>query len=125
MASRSIIPLSSIYEKIQNNGIKVAIDGQGADELLAGYKHYHLAILPLYIKKFKFKLCYDLIKDFFEEGFIKNCMIFLRIRMPDYMKYIGRVLIGYEKYLIFSFKKNSATKNFLNCYKFNDRHQDP
>ena len=35
LASRSVIPLSYIYERIAKDGIKVAIDGQGADELLA------------------------------------------------------------------------------------------
>ena len=29
-----------VYKLINNSGIKVALDGQGADELLAGYRGY-------------------------------------------------------------------------------------
>ena len=56
-------------KKISSDGIKVAIDGQGADELLAGYKHYHLILLPFYLKKFKFKYAFQVIKEIFTTGF--------------------------------------------------------
>ena len=50
----------------KNNGVTVVLDGQGADELLAGY-HYFLGFYLVDLLK-KFKLgqfaseCYDLIK---------------------------------------------------------------
>ena len=125
MASRSIMPISHIYEKIKNDGIKVAIDGQGADELLAGYKHYHLALIPFYIKNFKIKLLFYLIKDLYKEGLIKNFMLFYRSTMPDFMKYIGRLLIGYEKYLRIPYYKKSSSQNFLKCTKFTNKNEDP
>jgi len=34
------IPLYSLFERIQKEGIKVVLSGEGADELFLGYKHY-------------------------------------------------------------------------------------
>tara|TARA_Y100000589_G_C27198895_1_gene648426 strand:+ start:7106 stop:8944 length:1839 start_codon:yes stop_codon:yes gene_type:complete len=125
LASRSVVPVSFIYERISKDGIKVAIDGQGADELLAGYKNYHLVLLPFYLKNFKFKHALDLIKDIFENGFIKTMMLGYRVIMPEFMKYIGRVLIGYEKYLI-KYKRDFLNKNILLNFKKQDKaHEDP
>ena len=124
-ASRSVIPISCIYEKISSDGIKVAIDGQGADELLAGYKHYHLTLLPYYLKKLKFKYALQLIKEIFTTGFLKNMMIFYRILMPDFMKYLGRIIIGYEKYIKIPFKKIPPENNFLKCKNHVPKCDDP
>ena len=83
-ASRSVVPISCIYEKISSDGIKVAIDGQGADELLAGYKHYHLQFFAFLFKKFKFKYAFQVIKEIFTTGFLKNIMILQNINARFY-----------------------------------------
>ncbi len=125
LASRSVIPVSCIYEKIAEDGIKVAIDGQGADELLAGYKHYHLKVLPYYIKNLKVKFTYELLKDLIGNGVLKNIMLFYRSVMPEFMKNLGRIIIGYEKFLKIPQRQLSSKYNFLNCSKFNIKHEDP
>ena len=54
-SSPAIVTISHLYEEVSNHGIKVALDGQGADELLGGYKNYYLTLLPYYLKKFDLK----------------------------------------------------------------------
>lgn len=39
------IPMMEIYKNIRQNGVKVSIDGHGADELFSGYRDLHLALL--------------------------------------------------------------------------------
>lgn len=64
--SASIYAQNCVQKLAKNNGVTVVLDGQGADELLAGY-HYFLGFyLVDLLKKFKIgqfaSECYDLIK---------------------------------------------------------------
>ena len=45
--------------------------------------------------------------------------------MPDFMKFVGRVLIGYEMYLKIPYYKRSSPQNFLKCSKFCKKNEDP
>ena len=44
-----------LYKKANNNGIKVILDGHGADEILGGYNHMYLSHLKRGIKENIFK----------------------------------------------------------------------
>lgn len=39
--SPAVIPLNELFRTVANNGIKVILEGQGADEAFAGYPQYH------------------------------------------------------------------------------------
>ena len=60
--SPAIFPLFSLYDEINKDGIKVVLEGQGADELLGGYvSSNYIAFLISKFKKGKLK---DLLKIF-------------------------------------------------------------
>lgn len=45
----------NVFKEAKNRGLTVMLDGQGADEQLAGYKFFHSVIIREYLKQFKFK----------------------------------------------------------------------
>ncbi len=42
-----------VFKAAKENGIKVILDGQGADEMLAGYEYYQATVIAALIKAFK------------------------------------------------------------------------
>lgn len=76
-------------------GIKVALDGQGADELLAGYKHYHLNLLFEHLTKGYFKSAKEVMGDFLSGNFIQKLTLSLRNNLPESGKRLLRDLYGY------------------------------
>ena len=104
-SSPAVVSTDYLYEFLSKKNIKVALDGQGADELLAGYKNYHFVLLFEYFINLKFKNIYFLILDWFKEGFLNSTIIFLRIILPEQLKKIGRWFYGYEKFFV-TYKKN-------------------
>lgn len=88
--SPSIFPLWKVYEEAKKN-VTVVLEGQGADELLAGYVttfsgHYLLELL----KKFKFRIfiieCYKLFNNY---SFKESIILFFR----TYLNFKNRSII--------------------------------
>ena len=52
--STSVYAQNSIFKSINKAGIKVSLEGQGADEIFAGYHSYYLFFLKSLLKKRKF-----------------------------------------------------------------------
>jgi asparagine synthase (glutamine-hydrolysing) len=50
--SPSIFMQYFVFKKAKELGLKVMLDGQGADEILLGYKHYFPRLLKLYLKDY-------------------------------------------------------------------------
>ena len=57
-SSPAIVSIDYLYEHANNDGLKVILDGQGADELLAGYKLYHFDLIFQQLMKLNFKQSY-------------------------------------------------------------------
>ena len=59
--STSMYAQYKVFQKVKDTGIKVLLEGQGADELLAGYNGYTDRLLLKYLKELRFaralKLC--------------------------------------------------------------------
>ena len=104
--SPAILPLFSLYNKIKKDKIKVVIEGQGADELLAGYVSANY--IPFLFSKFKnLKHFFRLIKS--KRDFTKSEAL---------SKYFRSSLLPFVRDLIFFFKN----KNLLNFkYLFTKR----
>jgi asparagine synthase (glutamine-hydrolysing) len=96
-SSPAIVSIDYLYEKMSDNGIKVALDGQGADELLAGYKTDYILRIPLYILNGKFKQAYYAFKDMIDVGLVSQSILFARHILPSSFRKIMRILYGYEK----------------------------
>lgn len=126
-SSPAIISIDYLYEAVHRANIKIALDGQGADELLAGYEHYFPLIIPVFLLKANFKQAFLFLKEFFKRGFFSMTVCYLRVNLPEYCKKIGRILYGYERFFknydssempssFNKLKKRSKNKNFLNRF---------
>ena len=126
-SSPAIVSIDYLYQSVANNGVRVALDGQGADELLAGYKTYFILVSPWYLMQGRFKQAYLALKDQLRFGFLSSLILFLRNVMPPFFKMFMRMIYGYERL----FRKVRCTKtqrwikveddwnnnsNFLNRY---------
>ncbi len=102
-SSSAIVSIDYLYESAKNNNIKVILDGQGADELLAGYKVYFFEIIATQLFQRKFEQALINIKNLFspggqlKNGFKEAVVLFLRNTLPPGVKSIMRRIYGYEK----------------------------
>lgn len=95
-SSPAIVSVDLLYESVSDHGVRVALDGQGADELLAGYKTYFMFVIPSYLKKRKFNQAWLVFKDQVRSGFILSIVLFLRNKLPSKLRKIIRLFYGYE-----------------------------
>jgi asparagine synthase (glutamine-hydrolysing) len=126
-SSPAIVSIDYLYEAVAKCGIRVAIDGQGADELLAGYKTYFMLVIPWYLARGRFKQAFLALRDQKNFGFIASIILYFRSVFPPSLRKIMRMLYGYEK-LFKSFRqvpverlvkvnqRNSENSNLLNRY---------
>ena len=108
-----------VYKEAQKNGIKVILDGQGADELFAGYNGYVGYRLLSLIEEFKIFKAFSFLKKWstFPNRDIKlGIMDFGRITMPDKLYEFSRKKLGRD------FKPKWLNYNFLE--KFNIKYSE-
>lgn len=98
-SSPAIISVDQLYSHVAESGLTVALDGQGADELLAGYKHYHFYLMMDLIIKFRWVELFLLFKDAGKEGLINILTMTLRGFLTEPFKKIIRRVYGYERLL--------------------------
>ncbi len=108
-SSPAIVSIDYLYECANKDGLKVILDGQGADELLAGYKMYHFDIIFQQLIKLNFRQAFLNLKDFFRvssqysygglNGSVIVTILFIRERLPEFLKSLLRRAFGYEKLL--------------------------
>lgn len=67
-ASASIVAQWSVFREVHDSGIKVVLDGQGADELLGGYDDYLAARVLDLISSRSFKEARTLLRVYSERG---------------------------------------------------------
>ncbi len=96
-SSPAVISIDYLYESVAKKGIKVALDGQGADELLAGYKNYFVLMIMVFLFKGQFKQARLCFKDQLKEGFLASIVLFLRNMLPPFARSIMRRFYGYER----------------------------
>jgi asparagine synthase (glutamine-hydrolysing) len=109
-SSPAILSVNALYKGLSEKGFKVALDGQGADELLGGYRHYQYSALFHSILNGNFinaiKFFQEILKDF---NFIT--IMYIRSIGGALIKKLIRILYGYEKYFNFDFtSKNKEYK---------------
>jgi asparagine synthase (glutamine-hydrolysing) len=95
-SSPAIVSIDYLYQSVARNGVRVALDGQGADELLAGYKNYFLLVIPWYVVRGQFRQAWLAFLDQLHFGFIASVLLFLRNKLPPSLRKIMRLVYGYE-----------------------------
>lgn len=85
--SMSIFAQYTVFKKISETGVKVVLDGQGADEMLAGY----LGFLPFYFKDLISKQHYlTLLRDIFAFRFYGTMQFDVRSTLKKSLALISR-----------------------------------
>lgn len=95
-SSPAILSVEALYRRVNKDGFKVIIDGQGADELLAGYKHYHLHLIIDMICQFRWRELPPILRDVKSEGLFNIVIMALRNSLPRTLRTILRRIYGYE-----------------------------
>lgn len=104
-SSPAIVSNDLLHEAIAADGIKVSLDGQGADELLGGYKSFYFHhLMDSFLKWDMREIFYTLSamskqRGQFRLGRIGILVDFIRRVAPSWVRYIMRWLYGYEKFL--------------------------
>lgn len=98
-SSPAIVSSDFLYENVRAHGFKVALDGQGADELLAGYKRYHLHLLLDLARAGEWAEIPPLLRDMRREGLLSVVVMALRTSMPSWTRKLMRQAYGYERLL--------------------------
>ena len=124
-ASPAIFPLLSVYKKMNKDGVKISIEGQGADELLAGYiEANYIAYLLQLIFKFEFKTLFNVLKTG-KDFSTKNSLIrFFRQASPSFLRDLlfgiqnssllkRKYFFSKREYRIFNNVKKSWLRKFL------------
>jgi asparagine synthase (glutamine-hydrolysing) len=96
--SPAIMSVNYLYKVLSQQGFKVTLDGQGADELLAGYSHYHFHLLLELIGQKEGHQIIEAIKDLKRIGFRKVLPLSLRLSLPPFWKQLLRRVYGYEHF---------------------------
>lgn len=127
-SSPAIVSVDSLYQLVQIHGFKIALDGQGADELLGGYKHYHLHLAIDLLLKLRFTELIYLMRSVKLNDFKFVLLMCLRNVLPGWARSVMRRFYGYEKIfsnrnqftheeppLVYN-KPNLKNQTFLNSY---------
>ena len=111
-SSLAVVTVNLLYAKAKREKIKVVLDGQGADELLAGYEYYFPLLFFKYIVELRFKEIYYLLLDGLRKKLlIKSIVIYIRLVLPSFLKKIARYFYGYEQ--LFSSKRTPSVERSI------------
>jgi asparagine synthase (glutamine-hydrolysing) len=105
-SSPAVVPVDQLYE-IAGKKVKVILDGQGADELLAGYDTYSPLIVSLSLLKGHPRQAMHWLRRWRASGFALTTIFFLRMILPSPLKRVMRWVYQYEK--LFSNYPSSET----------------
>jgi asparagine synthase (glutamine-hydrolysing) len=96
-SSPAIVSVDYLYESVASAGVRVALDGQGADELLAGYKTYFPVVIPWYLVTGRFRQAWLALKDQRRFGFFYAIVLAARGLLPEPLRKVMRRIYGYER----------------------------
>jgi asparagine synthase (glutamine-hydrolysing) len=116
--STSIYAQWNVFKMAAENGVKVILDGQGADEQLAGYHSYFAPRFAGLLRRGEFvELWQDIQSTKRLHGYseLRALMLIANIFLPDFLKQVFRGMAG----------KTHAAPNWLNLGALGAISQDP
>ena len=103
-SSPAIIPVDQLYKIAHDEGLKVVLDGQGADELLAGYKIFYIDLMLLLLRAGKFNQLKETFLAMlsqnknFKGGVLEILILHFRTVSPAWVRRIMRSIYGYGRF---------------------------
>ena len=110
--SASIIAQWNVMKLASSKGVRVMLDGQGADETLAGYHHYYYVLLRQLLKKDKngFKQILKKIREIDAE---------INFSLKDYLLMRGRGIYEFMRNIKYLFdNSNGINRDFFNEFYY-------
>jgi len=103
-SSPAILPFNFLMSTIRDSGFKVVLDGQGADEILSGYKHYYWFVGLTYLTKLQFVKLLNFIAAVGPMSFVKSFPLFIKFILPKHFLRIAHIFLSSRILLINNFK---------------------
>ncbi len=97
--STSIYAQYRVFKEAQKNGIKVILDGQGADELLGGYSYYQAGRLASMLSSFRLIAAYKFLKAASKKpnyNLIYTLIMAIREILPEFLRIIATKILFKE-----------------------------
>ena len=123
----------NVFKGAKEKGLTVMLDGQGADEQLAGYTGFYSVIFAEYLRKFRFISFYRELKRYKElraetEQYVKSYKIvveaIISAYLPRYLQKLGKLKLFYLRRVSpFEKKDIRDTIMSLNLYPANNSRQ--
>ncbi len=92
IGSTSMFAQYRVFEAVHDDGLKVVLDGQGADEILAGYTPYYTAALAGFIREGKWRNAFRLIEYLKNHGRLSLSNLLMRSLVRLAPDFIGQML---------------------------------
>ncbi|WP_417432219.1 asparagine synthase (glutamine-hydrolyzing) [Kiloniella sp.] len=96
IGSTSLFAQYRVFEAVHNDGLKVVLDGQGADEILGGYTPYYTAALAGFIQKGEWGRACSLIGYLRHNGRLSLSNLLLRTLTRLAPDFVGQMI--YQKH---------------------------
>ena len=115
----SVLMQFLLFKKVKENGIKVILDGQGADELMMGYSKYLIYSLFCKLKSFDFvnliKQSQLISRNNFNMSFINQIKYFIATYNPIIRSYYNQFILHGKFEKIYEIEK--VFKEYSNSFK--------
>ncbi len=121
-ASPAIFPLSKVHEEAKKK-LTVVLEGQGADELIAGYLDWYFVdhFIDLLLE-FKFKMALKQLKEFNKVWSFKTAiLLFGRIYLPMWARRFYRKLDGIDSIYIGKIRSYNKKSIVINKLKYSNK----
>jgi len=127
-SSPAIVSVDYLYELAKKGNTKVVLDGQGADELLSGYRTDYILRLYIALIRLNFKEAKAILMKIKDYGVKNNIVYFIRQVAPPSLRTVMRTMHGYEgffrsvkkyNYNPFGQIKINKNKSLINRYWIN------
>lgn len=114
--SPSVYAQYRVMRLAKENGVKVVLDGQGADELFTGYTHYYPVFYYQMLKHLS-------VKSFFREmNHLKNATVTTKRLIIDLIKQVRRNMVPYP--LIRKYRMKPKPHHLLLKKDFREKYKD-
>lgn len=119
-STTSIFSQYSVFEEAKKNGLKVMLDGQGADETLCGYHSFFAPFLASYLKKLQIIKFYNELTNIKKEHKVNTLFLLLQVFNTLLPKSIKK-MIKKNKYNFINQKEFVNIKNKTPFIDFGER----
>ena len=128
-SSPAIVSIDYLYADAKKNKDKVVLDGQGADELLGGYRQYLIQLIFSQVFNLKIKKAFQSFLEIFNQwkkvgqNPLMVFIMFFRDNSSKRFKHLMRFIYGYEKFFK-TYKRDPIPKLLFDVVKNDNKNEN-